>query len=263
MSDEGARIVAVDVSPVFANGCAEAIKKRGGQAIGVVCDVTEEDQVKAAIEQTKQAFGGVDILVNGAAMTGFGEGRVLQITPASFRRQIDVIMTGALMFTQNVARLMIDQGRQGNIINIISSTAHQGQPGTIAYSSAKAGMLSFTRAAAMELAPYRIRVNSLTPTMTDAHEGYDRAEAWGIEWKKLSPEEMAQRNAALQVVANHSPMQKLPQSRHYAKAAVFLASDDAEMITGFDMRIDGGNLARYWGYDPVPITVPAMASPRA
>jgi NAD(P)-dependent dehydrogenase (short-subunit alcohol dehydrogenase family) len=68
MADEGATIVCVDVNPDYASGCAEAIKKRGGAAIGVVCDVTQEEQVQAAVERTRAVFGGIDILVNGAVI---------------------------------------------------------------------------------------------------------------------------------------------------------------------------------------------------
>lgn len=245
LADEGARLVCVDVNPDFANECAEGIKKRGGDAIGVVCDVTKEDQVKAAIEQARQHFGGIDILINGA-MIQIRKG-VLDLTIEEFRRQIDISLGGAFLFTQHVARLMIQQQRRGNIINIVSTEGHQGNPGNIGYGTAKSGLLNFTRSVAMELAEYGIRVNSLTPTGTDPTEGIERAAEWGVQWGQpggnTRPGEMTAGDAGI-------PLRKRPSPRHYARAAVFLASDDAEMITGFDLRVDGGTIARYWRWNP-------------
>ena len=124
LADEGAKVVCVDVHPDYANGCADSITKRGGQAIGVVCDVTQEDQVQAAVARVKETFGGVDVLVNGAVI--FNTKGVLEMPLAEWSRQIAIILTGAFLFTKYVARLMIDQGRKGSIINIISTAGHQG-----------------------------------------------------------------------------------------------------------------------------------------
>jgi len=242
MADEGAKIVCVDIQPDNAHQCADYITKRGGQAIGVVCDVTDEDQVKAAVERAKEAFGGVDILVNGAVI--FNQKGVLDMSLAEWTRQLAIILTGAFLFTKYVARLMIEQGRKGGIINIISTAGHQGQPRNIGYCTGKSGLLNFTRSVAMELAEYGIRVNSLTPTATDPTEGMERAERWG---RPAGDQRML---GFLQEIRKGVPMQKLPSPRHYARAAVFLASDDAEMITGMDLRVDAGTVARYWAWTP-------------
>jgi NAD(P)-dependent dehydrogenase (short-subunit alcohol dehydrogenase family) len=170
------------------------------------------------------------------------------MTTDQFRRQLDVILVGTFLFTKYAAMQMIDQARHGVIINTISTEAHQGNPGNIGYGTAKSGLLNFTRAAAMELAPYKIRVNSLTPTATDPVEGDERAAEWGLQW---SPPVVGSRpdfSSGDQGV----PLGKRPSPRHYGRAAVFLASDDAEMITGFDLRVDGGTIARYWRWNPTP-----------
>ena len=93
---------------------------------------------------------------------------------AEWTRQTAVILTGAFLFTKHVAQLMIDQGRSGSIINIVS-TRPSGEPWNIGYCTGKSGLLNFTRSVAMELAEYGIRVNSLTPTATDVAEGLARA----------------------------------------------------------------------------------------
>jgi NAD(P)-dependent dehydrogenase (short-subunit alcohol dehydrogenase family) len=245
LADEGAKVVCVDVNADYANHCAESIVKRGGQAIGVECDVTNEARVRNAVERAREAYGGVDILVNGAVI--FNRKGVLDMPLEEWSRQTDVILTGAFLCTKYVARLMIDQGRKGSIINIISTAGHQGEPWNVGYSTGKGALLNFTRSVAMELGEHGIRVNSLTPTATDAAEGVARAERWGVTWNRPP---RGQRQSFLSEPRLGVPLRQLPSPRHYARAAVFLASDDAEMITGMDLRVDAGAVSRYWLWDP-------------
>jgi NAD(P)-dependent dehydrogenase (short-subunit alcohol dehydrogenase family) len=244
LADEGARVVCADLYPAYAEACAAAIRDRGGEAVGVVCDVTDEEQVKAAVVRARDAFGGVDVLINGAVVQ-IRKG-VLQISAAEFRRQLDVSVIGAFLFTRHVAELMIAQGRRGSIINIVSTEGHQGNPGNVGYGTAKSALLNFTRAAAMDLAPHGIRVNSLTPTATDPAEGLARVAEWGVQWDQPPIEQRPDTTRGDQGV----PLGQRPSPRHYARAAVFLASDDAEMITGVDLRVDGGTIGRYWRWNP-------------
>ena len=246
LAREGANLVCVDIRQENADACAAAISAQGHDAIGVRCDVTDEEQALAAIAQATERFGGVDILVNGAAQFNFKG--VLNMPLDEWRRQTDIILTGAFLFTKHVAHLMIQQGRPGNIINIISTAGHQGEPGNVGYGTAKGGLLNFTRSVAMELSRYGIRVNSLTPTATDQSEARERAARWGVDWP--APR-LGQRAAGLLPDASQgAPLLRLPGPSHYGKAAVFLASDDAEMITGFDLRVDAGAVSRYWIWSP-------------
>ena len=169
LAAEGAKTVCVDTNPDYVHGCAQSISKQGGQALGLVCDVTDEAQVIDTVARAEMAYGGVDILVNGATVSNFKG--VLDMPVEEWRHQTDVHLTGAFLFTKYVAQRMIDLGRKGNIINIISTAGHQGEPGNIGYGTSKGGLLNFTRSVAMELAQYGIRVNSLTPTATDPTEG--------------------------------------------------------------------------------------------
>jgi NAD(P)-dependent dehydrogenase (short-subunit alcohol dehydrogenase family) len=242
LADEGARLMCIDIQPENAKQCAEAIVRRGGQAIGIVCDVTDEAQVQAAVERARSEFGGVDILVNNAGILGGAS--VLEMTLERWTSQIAANLTGAFLCTKHVARLMVEQGRTGgSIIVIVSTAGHQGQAGNIGYSTSKGGLLNFTRAAAMDLARYGIRVNSLTPTATDPAESIERAAAWG------RPPRERRAGGGLDF-RRAIPLGQLPSPRHYARAAVFLASDDAEMITGIDLRIDAGAIAKYWPWIP-------------
>jgi NAD(P)-dependent dehydrogenase (short-subunit alcohol dehydrogenase family) len=243
MADAGATIVCVDSEAENAADCATELKRRGARALAATCDVTREEQVQSVIAKTREEFGGIDILVNGAAI--FNKKGVLDMPLDEWQRQIAIILTGTFLFTKYVAGHMIETARRGSIINIISTAGHQGEPGNIAYCTSKSGLLNFTRSAAMELSGHGIRVNSLTPTATDPEEGLERAARWG------RPVRGADRiKQAFEPFRKLTPMQKLPSPRHYASAAVFLASDDAEMITGMDLRVDGGTIARYWAWDP-------------
>jgi NAD(P)-dependent dehydrogenase (short-subunit alcohol dehydrogenase family) len=238
----GAAIGAVDARPENAEDCA-AFVRRSGRAIAVTCDVTVESEVAAAVLRVLDAFGHVDILVNNAAI--FNKKGVLDMTLAEWQRQTAIILGGAFLFSKHAAKAMIEQGRGGSIINIISTAGHQGEPRNIAYCTAKSGLLNFTRSAAMELVQHGIRVNSLTPTATDPTESFARAERWG---RQVSPP--AQLAPAMAAYRSRVPMQKLPVPSDYGKAAVFLACDDAAMITGTDLRVDAGAVARYWAWDP-------------
>jgi NAD(P)-dependent dehydrogenase (short-subunit alcohol dehydrogenase family) len=244
LAKEGAKLVCVDIDGELAEACAKAVRDLGGDAIAIVADATNEEQVRAAVDKAVATYGAIDILVNGAIVQiRLG---ILDMAVAQFRKVIDVSLAGAFLFTQYVAKSMIAQQRPGSIISIVSTEGHQGNPNNIAYGTAKSGLLNFTRGVAMELAPYGIRVNSLSPTATDPREGDERAAAWGVKWK--APQ--SGHRPGYTVGAQGVPLGKRPAPSHYGRAAVFLASDDAEMITGFDMRVDGGTIARYWRWNP-------------
>lgn len=240
LAEEGAKVVCVDVSADNARECAAWITGRGGEALGLTCDVTDEAQVQAAVARVREAYGGIDVLVNNAGLLGGLS--VLEMPLERWNRQLAVNLTGTFLCTKHVARLMVEQKRRGSIVVVVSTAGHQGQAGNIAYSTSKSGLLNFTRAAAMDLARHGIRVNSLTPTATDTEEAAERAVAWGRPRPEPRPRGLD--------FPKMVPMGKLPSPRHYARAVAFLASDDAEMITGTDLRVDAGAIAKYWPWIP-------------
>jgi NAD(P)-dependent dehydrogenase (short-subunit alcohol dehydrogenase family) len=223
LAAEGARVVCVDVDAANARECAAWIVSQGGQALGLTCDVTDEAQVQEAVARAREAYGGIDVLVNNAGILGGLS--VLEMPVERWTRQLSVNLTGTFLCTKHVARLMVERGTRGSIIVIVSTAGHQGQPGNIGYCTSKSGLLNFTRAAA-----------------TDVEEGLARAEVWGRP--------RAERRPRLLDFAKMIPTGALPSPRHYARAAVFLASDDAEMITGMDLRVDAGAIAKYWPWVP-------------
>ncbi len=236
----GAAVACNDVRPEVAAERVERIEAAGGRALAVPFDVTDEVAVVAAIAQVTDRLGPIDVLVNNAVK--FDMAGVLDMPVERYRRQIDIILGGAFLVTQAVARTMIGHGRRGSIINVLSTAAWQGQAGNIGYCTAKSGLINFTRSAAMELAPHGIRVNSLTPTAT-MPEDPEIAERFTTAITAAA--------AAGQVdFAGLNPWERLPGPSDYAGPLVFLASDASAMMTGSNLTIDGGALAKYWPQIP-------------
>jgi NAD(P)-dependent dehydrogenase (short-subunit alcohol dehydrogenase family) len=245
MADAGAQIFCVDVNEAFALACAAAIRERGGDADSFVCDVTDEERVIAAVDAALKRYGKIDVFMHGAAISRpFG---LFDMAVDEWRVQLDVILTGAFLFAKHIAKTMIDGKIRGSIINVCSTEGHQGNAGNIAYGTAKSGLLNLTRAIAMELAPFGIRANTLTPTGTDATEGLARAAAWRVPWTRSA---RSVRRPEFSSGAEGVPLGRQPAPSDYAHAAVFLASDESSMMTGTDLRVDGGVIARYWRWNP-------------
>jgi NAD(P)-dependent dehydrogenase (short-subunit alcohol dehydrogenase family) len=243
LAEAGAHVACLDNNLSNAESCSDQIGSSGGRALAVRCDVSSPDDVASAFRQVQERLGQVSILVNAASVVC--RKGVLDMTPVEWDRQMSIILGGAFLCTQEAANAMRRSGTPGSIVNIISTAGHQGEPRNVGYSTAKAGLLNFTRSVAMELAEFGIRVNSVTPTSTDPAEAIAREESWAVEQPRfhLAVDEFAR-------TANRVPLRRLPGPRHYAAAVNFLVSDDAEMITGTDLRVDAGTLAKYWRWDP-------------
>jgi NAD(P)-dependent dehydrogenase (short-subunit alcohol dehydrogenase family) len=244
LAAEGAAVACIDAAAANADDCAAALRAAGARAIAITADITDERAVAAAFARVAGELGAVDVLVNNAAV--FNQKGVLDMPLAEWSRQLAVILDGAFLCTAAAARAMVERKQGGAIINVISTAGHQGQPRNVGYCTAKAGLLNFTRSVAMELAPHGIRVNSLTPTATDPSESLDRAERWG---RKRPSERVV---SAFESFRRGVPMQRLPAPSDYGRAVVYLASDDARSVTGTDLRVDAGAVARYWAWNPEP-----------
>lgn len=241
LAAEGARVVCTDLSGAVAADCAAKIVADGGDAVAVAGDVTAPQHADEAVAAALSRWGRVDILVNNAVF--FKQQGVLSMDYADYRRQLDVILGGAFLFTRAGARAMIDGGAGGSIVNVLSTAAFQGQPGNIGYSTGKSGLLNFTRSAAMELAKYSIRVNGFTPTATAPTDPVAQAQLT----------ELVNRPSDYRMdFAAQMPLSRLPSPADYVGAVVFLASDEASMITGTNITVDGGATAKYWPWTPHP-----------
>jgi NAD(P)-dependent dehydrogenase (short-subunit alcohol dehydrogenase family) len=238
----GAQVACIDRDLKAATRASDEIVGQGGQAMAVECDVTSESDVLAALDAIQGNFGLVDVLVNGPVV--YLEKGVRTMTLAEWRGQLSVLLDGTFLFTKYVSAGLIAAHRPGSFVNLISTAGHQGEPDNIGYTTAKGGVLNMTRSAAVELASYGIRVNSLTPTATDPSEGLERGRRWGLTGV---PDEFV---AALKIAATQVPLGVLPSPSDYGNAVVFLASAAGRMITGTDLRVDAGSIAKYWRTKP-------------
>ena len=243
LAAEGAALVCVDARAENARDCARYIKSIGGRAVGSDLRRYRRAQVIATVAAAREHFGGVDILVNNAVI--FNKKGVIDMPLDEWRRQLEIILGGAFLFTKHVAKSMIEQRRKGTIINIISTAGHQGEPNNIAYCTGKAGLLNFTRSAAMELVAHGIRVNSLTPTATDPWSHSSAPRDGGVRFAAASNSRMLSSRFARACRCRSCRVRATTDAPRY-----FWRRTMPAMITGTDLRVDAGAIARYWAWNP-------------
>jgi 3-oxoacyl-[acyl-carrier protein] reductase len=210
--------------------CTSTAEAIGG--LGIVTDVRDSEQVDAALERTTNELGPVSILVNNAG--GVFKSPLLETTENGWDALYKSNLRHVLLCTQRVARRLVETGQPGSVINLTSIEGVRAAPGYAAYAAAKAGVINYTKTAALELAPHNIRVNALAPDLT-VTEGLLRISADG-----LSPS------------AGHMiPMGRAGHVDEMASAAEFLASDMSSYITGQTIHVDGGTQAASgWYHNP-------------
>ena len=216
--DAGASVVVNSRDEEAARAAALEI---GGRAIGIGADVSDEADSGALIAGTLAEFGRIDVLVNNAGTSVAGPAEDLELS--QWRRILDVNLTGPFMCCQHAARAMLGAGG-GAIINIASVAAFTTPPLRISYVAAKAGLVAMTKVMAAEWAP-RIRVNAIAP-------GYFETD--------LVADLMSQGVIDRAALSARAPYGRLGHPEELARAAVFLASDDAEYIHGVILPVDGG-----------------------
>ena len=236
----GAKVACNDIVDAVASAAVARIEADGGEAIAIPGDVTDAAAMGVAVDQVLERWGRIDILVNNAVK--FDMRGVLDMPVEAFRRQVDIIIGGAFIMTGLVARSMVERGVRGSIINVLSTAAWQGQAGNVGYCTAKSGMINFTRSTAMELASHGIRVNGFTPTATMPD---DPALAFAF-----STAVDALQAAGRMDFAGSNPWERLPTPSDYVGAVVFLATEDSALMTGSNITVDGGALAKYWPQPP-------------
>ena len=233
--DEGAFVVINDVD---AARTAQAVEALGAdRAMAIPADVASSAQVDAMVKQVEVRFGQVDILVNNAGLI-YEVRHFLDGDEAWWDRVLNVNLKGSYLCAHRVVPGMVKRGG-GNIINMSSGGATKAHRGNVAYDASKGGIDAMTRAMALDLAPYGIRVNALVPGFIRTYD-IDDAGA-------------AQR-------AESVPLGRLGDGDDLAGPAVFLASDDAAYITGFCLAVDGGVLIQQ---RPMPVeTFPLSRFPK-
>jgi NAD(P)-dependent dehydrogenase (short-subunit alcohol dehydrogenase family) len=254
LSRYGAQVACNDVQAAAAEASVRRIERHGGEALAVGGDVTDEGAVKRYVDEVLERFGRIDILINNAALLG-GRG-LLEESLHDFNRAVTVAAAGNFLNTKHVAISMIEREIKGSVVSVLSSNAWQGAPGVIAYAFHKGGLANFVRAAAMDLAPYGIRVNSFSPTAPEPDNPELLAE-WERTGRPRRPEPPADRPAWWRDVGTIDVRRNLPMGvastpTDIGHCVAWLCSDLARLITGCDFVIDGGARAKYWGYTPPP-----------
>jgi len=219
---EGASVVIADFN--VENG-QTAADRLGDACRFTRCDVAVEDDVAAAIALATDAFGRLDIVFNNAGVGG-AFGPITDIKAQDWDTTFEILTKGVFLGIKHAARVMIDQGHGGSIINTASIAGRGGGAGPQAYSAAKAGVINLTKTAAVELAPHLIRVNAICPGLIFTplmHSG---------------DEEDAER-----VMHEFQPMKVRGEGKHIAGCALWLAGDDSAFVSGEEITVDGALMA--------------------
>ena len=221
-AEEGASIALGDVQIEAAETVAQEIRGRGGKAIAVGLDVGDAGQVQAFVERVVAEFGRLDVMFANAGIAHSAP--FLEHAEAQWHRVLRVNLTGVFLCCQIAARQMVVQGG-GRIITVASINGFRGVENLVGYNAAKAGVVELTRTMAVELAHHHITVNAIAPAQIDTR------------LTRSLPEEARLRRV------ERIPMGRFGEPEEVAKAALFLASDDASYVTGHTLAVDGGYLA--------------------
>jgi NAD(P)-dependent dehydrogenase (short-subunit alcohol dehydrogenase family) len=228
VAEQGAKVAVTDVDLSRAQEVATAIKGEGGEASAWQLDVSQLDDVEACVAAICQTDGAIDVLV---ASAGIGLRRpAVTLEPKDWQRVIDINLTGAWFCNQAVGRRMIERGGGGSIVNIGSVVGQVGiNTGNANYAASKGGLIGLTKCLAVEWAPFGVRVNVVAPTHFRT---------------PLVDQAMVDNPAMEQRFLANIPLGRLGLPREIVGAVVFLASDDASMVTGHVLNVDGGHTAR-------------------
>jgi len=221
--EAGADVLLCDLN---ANTLETTARELGNRAIGRVTDVSDESQVEGAMRAARDAFGSLDIVVNCAGFAAIAP--LTELSGDRWKAVHAVTLGGVFYGVKHAARVMLEQGRPGVIINISSVNAQQPGEGQVAYCSAKAGVDMITRCGALELGAHGIRVVGIAPGLVETP----------LTKSAMDNPEMRQ------LFLNIIPMRRPVEVNEIGAAAVFLASDQARSINGGTIVIDGGSLTR-------------------
>jgi len=225
-SREGANVVIAARSKKELDIVAERVIAKGGEAEVVVTDMSNPAHLEALVQRSVARFGRIDGVINNAGVNYVKP--FLEIDPKEWQRVLDVDLTGSFLLTQLCARQMTAQGTPGSIVQIASVHTHASLAGAAPYDAAKMGMVGFSKAAAVELAPFGIRVNILSPGLCETEI-----------WKDIVAAAPSEKECLDYWNAN-IPGQRLITPEEVAKCCVFLLSDDSSCITGANIFADLG-----------------------
>ena len=232
---EGAKVCCVDRSLESAQETTDMIAREGGTAIAAAAEVTDETAVETAIKSCANEWGRLDILHNNVGISVEGGDTTLdKISTKAFERIFGVNLLGTMLACKHALPIMRDQ-KSGAIVNISSASAYWTGHPTVLYPASKMAMVSFTRQIAMQNADAGVRANAILPGLMDTPMAVDRR----VEVTGRTRDDIASERASKVPLLN-----KMGTGWDVAHAALFLASDDAGFITGVELPVDGGSMAR-------------------
>jgi len=222
LAAEGASVVVnYSSSKAGADKVVAEITKAGGKAVAVQANLTQKADIERLFNETKKAFGQVDVLVNNSGI--YESAPIEQVTEEHFHKQFNLNVLGLVLATQEALKIFNPAG--GSVINISSVVGPNPPPGLTIYSATKGAVDSITKGLAKELGARKIRVNSLSPGLTET-EGLQASGMAGGDFLKQ--------------VVSQTPLGRAGQPEDIGKVAVFLASDDSAWVTGEAIRAAGG-----------------------
>jgi 3-oxoacyl-[acyl-carrier protein] reductase len=227
-AQEGALVVLADINREAAEGVADGIRRDGGEAVSVACDVTDSDQIQGVVDTALGLRNRIDILYNNAGIP-MAFTPIEEVDEQQWDRIMAVNAKGVFLGCRAVVPLMKSQGG-GVILNTASTAAVRPRPGLTPYNASKGAVEVLTKSLALELAPYRIRVNAVNPVAgeTPMLEGFIGSR---------DPEQLRQGRERFR---ESIPLGRLCSPRDVANAALYLCSDAACFITGVCLDVDGG-----------------------
>ncbi|OXS53706.1 hypothetical protein B1A99_29075 [Cohnella sp. CIP 111063] len=222
---EGANVVVSGTNAELCEEVAESIRREGGSAIGIVCDVSDLDQINRLYDKTLEKFGEINIVVNNAGIAVFQP--FIEVEPETVRKIWNVNLFGTFFSGQRAAKEMIRQGKGGKIINMSSISEEVGTADLTQYAMTKGGIKIMTKCMALELAQYGINVNAIGAGVIDTD---------------ISMEEFSKPGMREETV-KRIPWGRMGEPEDLAGTAVFLAHEDSDYVTGTTVYVDGGLLA--------------------
>jgi NAD(P)-dependent dehydrogenase (short-subunit alcohol dehydrogenase family) len=227
---EGAKIVVVDIDDTSGNRTVSKIKQARRDGMFIHADVTKESDMERVVDETVSKWGKLDIMYNNAGIILVKQ--LIESTVSEWDRLMDVNLKGLFLGSKYAAKHMISR-KAGSIINTASIYGITGASHYVPYCTTKGGAIAFTKALALELAPYKVRVNCICPGVisTPMFEGELAA------WNKIQP-----RDNKSVFEAQH-PIGRFGEPLDIANAALYLASDESSFVTGTALVVDGGYTA--------------------
>ncbi|SEN19743.1 SDR family oxidoreductase [Lihuaxuella thermophila] len=225
-AQQGANVVLADLNEQAAEQAAVELNRQ--QALVIRTDVTDDDSVKEMVSETLETFGHVDVLVNSAGVAQVFT-PVEQLSPEQWDKIMNVNAKSVFLTSRHVVPFMKKRMR-GTIINIASIAGVRARPGLNAYCASKGAVILFTKALALELAPYQIRVNAINPGPAETP----------MLGQFLSGDAGQAEEQKRKIFLESVPLRRLIQPEEIAQAALYLASDLAKSVTGEIMNVDGG-----------------------